>query len=247
MKRRVLLVDDEVAVLLTLKAVLEISGFDVDTATSAREGKARIRHREYDMVITDLRMEDERAGLDVISEARDAAYKPAIALLTAFPEDDPENPYLGADKLLMKPMHTRELLLQLEALLLQRDAELSGSPIVAVVKEEPKKSAAKRSATKKLTQKKQAAKVATKGAKKTVVKKLAAKAAKKTIVSKKKPAKTAKPASKKAVTKSVKKAVKKGTTKKAAVVKKTSAKKTASKTVKKAAKKVAWKKTARKR
>ncbi len=41
MKRRILLVDDEVAVLLTLKAVLEISGFDVDTAASAREGKSR--------------------------------------------------------------------------------------------------------------------------------------------------------------------------------------------------------------
>ena len=31
MKRRVLLVDDEISILLTLKAVLEISGFDVDT------------------------------------------------------------------------------------------------------------------------------------------------------------------------------------------------------------------------
>ena len=37
-KRRILLVDDEVTVLLTLKAVLEISGYDVDTAASAREG-----------------------------------------------------------------------------------------------------------------------------------------------------------------------------------------------------------------
>ena len=42
-KRRVLLVDDEVPVLLTIKAVLEISGFDVDTATSAREGQALIK------------------------------------------------------------------------------------------------------------------------------------------------------------------------------------------------------------
>ena len=36
MKRRILLVDDDVAVLLTMKAVLEISGFDVVTAASAR-------------------------------------------------------------------------------------------------------------------------------------------------------------------------------------------------------------------
>ena len=40
MKRRILLVDDEVAVLLTLKAVLEISGFDVEMASSAREAKS---------------------------------------------------------------------------------------------------------------------------------------------------------------------------------------------------------------
>jgi DNA-binding response OmpR family regulator len=33
MKRRILLVDDDVAVLLTLKAVLEMHGFDVHTAS----------------------------------------------------------------------------------------------------------------------------------------------------------------------------------------------------------------------
>jgi DNA-binding NtrC family response regulator len=62
MKRRILLVDDEVAVLLTLKAVLEISGFDVDTAASAKEGKSRLKTHEYEMVITDMRMESDEAG-----------------------------------------------------------------------------------------------------------------------------------------------------------------------------------------
>lgn len=116
MKRRILLVDDEVAVLLTLKAVLEISGFDVDTATSAREGKSRIRHREYEMVITDMRMEAERAGEEVIQAAKAAPYNPAIALLTAFPIDEDALSSMGADKMLVKPMHTRQLLQQLEAL-----------------------------------------------------------------------------------------------------------------------------------
>jgi len=36
MKRRILLVDDELAILLTLKAILEINGFEVETATSAK-------------------------------------------------------------------------------------------------------------------------------------------------------------------------------------------------------------------
>src|ERR1700760_2366817 len=87
-KRRVLLVDDEVTVLLTMKAVLEISGFDVDTAASAREGKMKIKQREYQMVITDMRMESDASGREVIQAARTAPYHPAIALLTAYPMGD---------------------------------------------------------------------------------------------------------------------------------------------------------------
>jgi len=88
MRRRILLVDDEVAVLLTLKAVLEISGFDVDTAASAREGVSRLHTREYHMLITDMRMENDIAGIEVIKAARSATYHPAVALLTAFPVAD---------------------------------------------------------------------------------------------------------------------------------------------------------------
>jgi len=122
MKRRILLVDDEVAVLLTLKAVLEISGFDVDTAASAREGKSKLRAREYDMVITDMRMESDSSGVEVIAAARAAACKPAIALLTAFPVNDESWQEGGADKLLVKPTQTRVLLQQIEQLFLLRDA-----------------------------------------------------------------------------------------------------------------------------
>src|ERR1700691_2860581 len=116
MKRRILLDDDEVAVLLTMKAVLEISGFEVDTAASAREGKLRLRAQEYHMIITDMRMESDEAGREVVQAARTAPYHPAVALLTAFPVDDEDWQELGADRLLLKPMHTRILLEQIEQL-----------------------------------------------------------------------------------------------------------------------------------
>ncbi|MBS1822432.1 MAG: response regulator [Acidobacteria bacterium] len=117
MKRRVLLVDDEVAVLLTLKAVLEINGFEVETAASAREGRLKLRSREYNMVITDLRMEREKAGAEVIAAARSASYHPAVALLTAFPLADEDWQEMGADHMLVKPMHTRMLLEQIDRLM----------------------------------------------------------------------------------------------------------------------------------
>ncbi|MBS1801080.1 MAG: response regulator [Acidobacteria bacterium] len=117
MKRRVLLVDDEVAVLLTLKAVLEINGFEVETAASAREGRLKLRSHEYHMVITDLRMESDQAGAEVIAAARSAVYHPAVALLTAFPLADEDWQEMGADHMLVKPMHTRILLEQIDRLM----------------------------------------------------------------------------------------------------------------------------------
>jgi DNA-binding response OmpR family regulator len=152
MKRRILLVDDEVAVLLTLKAVLEISGFDVDTAASAREGKSKLRAREYHMVITDMRMESDAAGSEVIAAARNAPCHPAVALLTAFPLADEDWQSMGADKMLVKPMHTRILLQQIEKLLASHEAKLRiwsvPAPATASKSPAPAKSVGKRLAAK---------------------------------------------------------------------------------------------------
>jgi DNA-binding response OmpR family regulator len=165
MKRRILLVDDEVAVLLTLKAVLEISGFDVDTAASAREGKSKLRNHEYHMVITDMRMESDASGAEVIESARRASYHPAVALLTAFPMADEDWQTLGADKMLVKPMHTRILLQQIEKLLASHEAKLKiwsvpapktvnptvVAPSAALTKPAAKKTTGKRVASKSAT------------------------------------------------------------------------------------------------
>ena len=165
MKRRILLVDDEVAVLLTLKAVLEISGFDVDTAASAREGKHKLRAGEYHMVITDMRMESDASGAEVIAAARTASYHPAVALLTAFPVAEDDWQGMGADKMLVKPMHTRILLQQIEKLLEGHEAKLkiwsTPSPKAAVkaaARPVAGKKAAKKVASKKVSKKAKPAK-----------------------------------------------------------------------------------------
>jgi DNA-binding response OmpR family regulator len=160
MRRRILLVDDEVAVLLTLKAVLEISGFDVDTAASGREGVSKLHTREYHMLITDMRMESDAAGIEVIKAARSAAYHPAVALLTAFPVADEDWQEMGADKLLVKPMHTQILLKQIEDLIHSHEAKLAKLTVgkVAAKPTPKKKPTAKKAAAKPATAKKVAAK-----------------------------------------------------------------------------------------
>lgn len=122
MKRRILLVDDDLAVLLTLKAVLELQGFEVETANGSSEAFDRLKSGTYQMVISDLRMETEDSGLEVLRAARRQTYNPATALLTAYP---PERQGADVDKwdseysdsLLIKPLGIKDLLRQVEALL----------------------------------------------------------------------------------------------------------------------------------
>jgi DNA-binding response OmpR family regulator len=123
MKRRILLVDDDLAVLLTLKAVLELHEFEVETAASTAEAFARMESGVYHLVISDLRMETEDAGLEVIRAAHRQHYVPATALLTAFPPTDEQlasHPSLESqpDSMLVKPLGTRDLVRQVEALLI---------------------------------------------------------------------------------------------------------------------------------
>jgi DNA-binding response OmpR family regulator len=118
MKRRILLVDDELAILLTLRAILEMNGFEVDTAASSKEAQHKLKSAVYEMVITDMRMETETSGYDVIRAARQQPYDPATALLTAYPSLGNEWKSKGVHSLLVKPVNTNELLRQLEALLI---------------------------------------------------------------------------------------------------------------------------------
>jgi DNA-binding response OmpR family regulator len=121
MKRRILLADDEMAILLTLKAILEMNGFEVDTANSAREAVSKLQSNLYHMVITDMKMEQEESGYEVLRAARKADYAPAVAILTAYPLLSSDWKARGAQSMLVKPTNTEDLLRQIEALLIQHE------------------------------------------------------------------------------------------------------------------------------
>ena len=121
MKRRILLVDDELTILLTLKAILEMNGFEVETASSAQEGVRKLGGGVFHMVITDMRMETETAGYEVIRAAKQQSYDPATAILTAYPTLGTDWKNRGAQSLLVKPVNTQDLLRQIEALLVHHE------------------------------------------------------------------------------------------------------------------------------
>src|SRR5262244_958375 len=130
MKRRILLVDDELAILLTLKTILEIHGFDVETAASAKEAVSKLKANSYHMVITDMKMENDRAGYEVIRSARKTDYDPAVAILTAYPMLGGDWKSEGAQSMLVKPMNTDDLLRQIEVLLIQPEDQKQESTSV---------------------------------------------------------------------------------------------------------------------
>ncbi|MBZ5628432.1 MAG: response regulator [Acidobacteriia bacterium] len=125
MKRRILLVDDELAILLTLKAILEMNGFEVETASSGREAMRKLDDAVFHMVITDMSMETETAGYDVIRAAQQKPYSPATSILTAYPSLGSDWKNKGAQSLLVKPMNTQDLLRQIEALLIAHEDQKS--------------------------------------------------------------------------------------------------------------------------
>jgi len=143
MKRRILLVDDDTTVLLTLKAVLEMNRFEVDTATSAAEAEKKMRAGVYQMVITDARMETDDAGFHVLRAARSQPnYSPATALLTAYPPMDGDWRHTKAGSVLVKPIGTEDLLRQIEALLVTHEDQ-KHSPYLVSEAREARNSAAK--------------------------------------------------------------------------------------------------------
>jgi CheY-like chemotaxis protein len=81
---RVLLVDDDPTCRLTLKTLLEASGYRVDSAASAAEAFEKLDEDQYELVLSDLQMESPLAGLKVLAHARMMDYKPATALITSY-------------------------------------------------------------------------------------------------------------------------------------------------------------------
>ncbi|MGA9558865.1 MAG: hypothetical protein WBR11_18560 [Terriglobales bacterium] len=95
----------------------------MEIAQSTDEAFRRLDAGIYHMVISDLRMETEEAGLEVIRAAHRQSYAPATALLTAFPPSEELTNGLRSagqpDSLLVKPIGTRDLVRQIEAMLIR--------------------------------------------------------------------------------------------------------------------------------
>lgn len=128
---KVLLVDDDDSILHLFCTVLEMNGFDVTTASSASGAIRKIADQSFDMVITDLHMENPTAGFEVVHSAQKLSPRPIIVIVTAYPVPSAEWRRAGADALYIKGANTMALPEQLKELQRRkgRDAVTDFGPV----------------------------------------------------------------------------------------------------------------------
>jgi CheY-like chemotaxis protein len=109
---RILLVDDDDLIRLTMTEVLREHGFEVTAAANVPEALKHISSNVYDVLLSDLHMPGAGDGLTVVSAMRHANPKAVTMILSAFPEMDAASHaiLLQADQILVKPMNVPALI-----------------------------------------------------------------------------------------------------------------------------------------
>ncbi len=111
-KPKILLVDDEPAIVKSLSFILAMKGFEVTTATSVAEALRHISSQAFDVLLSDLHMPGAGDGLTVVSAMRHANPRAVTMLLSSFPQMDAaaQAILLQTDEILVKPMNIPALI-----------------------------------------------------------------------------------------------------------------------------------------
>ncbi len=125
MPRKILLADDEQAILDTLGAYLRQDGFEVLAFRNGRDALAAFRHDQPDLVILDIMM-PEMDGWAVARQIRKQSDVPLLFLTARVDEADQlVGLELGADEYVTKPFSPRVVAARVRALLRRTYGELS--------------------------------------------------------------------------------------------------------------------------
>jgi signal transduction histidine kinase len=107
---KVLVVDDEQSVATTIKAIPELDGSEVTAVTSGSEALAQLREHEFDVVLTDLRL-DDLDGIEILRETQKLWPDTVSIMLTGYASLESAVTALrsGAYDYLIKPSDVDEL------------------------------------------------------------------------------------------------------------------------------------------
>ena len=114
----VLVVDDEAQYRAEIGRALVQDGHQVDEVSSGNSALARLKEKRYDLLVTDLMM-DEGTGFEVLEWVRENAPGLPVVVCSSYAKTETLKPFLTRQpyRILRKPFHPDELLEQVRALL----------------------------------------------------------------------------------------------------------------------------------
>ena len=120
----ILIIDDEAEIRESLQTLLELEGYEVDSAANGDEGFVRLGERPFDLVLLDLALPD-RNGIDVLTEIREHDPQLPVIMITAYGtvENAVRAIQAGATNFVQKPWDNEKLLADVRAAVGRRRAE----------------------------------------------------------------------------------------------------------------------------
>ena len=120
----VLIIDDEAAIRESLQTLLEIEGYEVETASDGAEGLARLADRPFDLVLLDFAL-PERNGIEILQDIRERDSELAVIMITAYGtvENAVNAMQAGATNFIQKPWDNEKLLADIRTAVGRRRAE----------------------------------------------------------------------------------------------------------------------------
>lgn len=124
---KILIIEDEPSLLLSMQQYLEEEGYLVSTANTFRGANEKVNDYDYDCLVVDITLPDG-SGLDIIKELKQEKTNVGIVIVSAKNSLDDRlmGLDLGADDYLIKPFHLSELNARIKSVLRRRFFE--GNP-----------------------------------------------------------------------------------------------------------------------
>jgi DNA-binding response OmpR family regulator len=129
MSERILIVEDEQELCMTLGDRLRSEGYIVDFAFDGKSGFEKVHQADFDLIILDI-MLPMRSGLDICAHVRLSGMGTPVLMLTALSQtiEKVASFKLGADDYVTKPFDTLELMARVEALLRRTGRRVKRTP-----------------------------------------------------------------------------------------------------------------------
>jgi DNA-binding NtrC family response regulator len=120
----VLIIDDEAEIRESLHTLLEMEGYDVETAATGEQGLNRLGQRTFDLVLLDLALPD-RNGMDILADLHTQDPGLSVIMITAYGtvENAVKAMQSGAANFVQKPWDNEKLLADVRAAIARHRAE----------------------------------------------------------------------------------------------------------------------------